>query len=191
MAPHARLKACSAAEAGPGGGYTAGMKLHPILALAFAALLLPIAASAQWQWLDKDGRKVFSDRAPPPEVPEKNILRRPGSGAPGGNAASTASAPAATAAPQPGPQGSGVDKTLAEKKKQADAAEAGKRQQEEERLARARADNCSRARQSKAALDAGQRATRLNDKGEREFLDEAGVAAETQRLQGVIDENCR
>ena len=26
---------------------------------------------------------------------------------------------------------------------------------------------------------------------EREFLDEAGVAAETQRLQGVIDENCR
>jgi len=187
VAPHGRLKACSAPKPGVGGGYTAGMKLLPILALACAALLTT-TASAQWQWLDKDGRKVFSDRAPPPEVPEKNILRRPGSKLSINEAPST---PAATPAQQPSPQVSGVDKALAEKKKQADAAEASKRQQDEERLARARADNCSRARQAKAALDAGQRATRLNDKGEREFLDEAGVAAETQRLQGVIDENCR
>lgn len=166
------------------------MKLLPILALVCAALLTS-TASAQWQWLDKDGRKVFSDRAPPPEVPEKNILRRPGSRPPVNEASPAAPASAATAAPQSGSPVSGVDKTLAEKKKQADAAEASKRQQEEERLARTRADNCSRARQAKAALDAGQRATRLNDKGEREFLDEAGVAAETLRLQSVIDENCR
>jgi len=187
VALHGRLKARSAPKPGVGGGYTAGMKLLPILALA-CATLLTTNASGQWQWLDKDGRKVFSDRAPPPEVPEKNILRKPGSKSSINEASST---PASAAMPQPSPQLSGVDKTLAEKKKQADAAEASKRQQEEERLARARADNCSRARQAKAALDAGQRATRLNDKGEREFLDEAGVAAESQRLQGVIDENCR
>jgi hypothetical protein len=40
--------------------------------------LLPLAASAQWQWIDKNGKKVFSDQAPPPDVPEKNILRRSG-----------------------------------------------------------------------------------------------------------------
>ncbi len=187
MARHGRLKARSGTRPGVGGGYTAGMKLLPILALVCAALLTS-TASAQWQWLDKDGLKVFSDRAPPPDVPEKNILRRPGSKLTINDASSASATPAA---PTPSPQIGGVDKTLAEKKKQTDAAEASKRQQEEERLARARADNCSRARQAKTALDAGQRATRLNDRGEREFLDEAGVAAETLRLQGVIDENCR
>ena len=33
---------------------------------------------AQWQWIDKDNKKVFSDQAPPSEIPDKNILRRPG-----------------------------------------------------------------------------------------------------------------
>ena len=42
------------------------------LVCAFSA-----AAFAQWQWIDKDGRRVFSDRAPPPEVPQKNILKQP------------------------------------------------------------------------------------------------------------------
>ncbi|WP_216088085.1 DUF4124 domain-containing protein, partial [Shigella flexneri] len=30
------------------------------------------------QWVDKDGRKVFSDRPPPVDVPAKNILKQPG-----------------------------------------------------------------------------------------------------------------
>jgi hypothetical protein len=32
---------------------------------------------AQWQWIDKDGRKVYSDRSPPSDIQEKNILKRP------------------------------------------------------------------------------------------------------------------
>jgi hypothetical protein len=50
-----------------------------------------LAASAQWQWTDKDGRKVYSDRAPTSDVPEKNILKRPG-----GKATPSAAAPAAS-----------------------------------------------------------------------------------------------
>ena len=46
--------------------------------LWFAALTLCAQmVSAQWLWLDNDGRKVFSDRAPPPEIPDKNILKQP------------------------------------------------------------------------------------------------------------------
>jgi hypothetical protein len=41
------------------------------------AVLLPFGATAQWVWLDKDGSKVFSDRAPSGSIPEKNILKRP------------------------------------------------------------------------------------------------------------------
>ena len=36
-----------------------------------------ITASAQWQWVEKDGRKIFSDRPPPSEIAEKDILKRP------------------------------------------------------------------------------------------------------------------
>lgn len=159
--------------------------IRPLIVLV--ACLWAGTASAQWQWLDKDGRKVFSDRAPPADVPDKNILKRPGN-------RGTGAAPAPTAAPAPAeapaPQ-TGVDKSLQEKRKQAEDAEAAKRKAEDERNARIRAENCSRAQQAKAGVDSGSRIARINEKGEREFLDESGLAAESQRLQTIINENCR
>ena len=38
------------------------------LTLAALACSVPLMAAAQWQWLDKDGRKVFSDQPPPPNL---------------------------------------------------------------------------------------------------------------------------
>lgn len=152
-----------------------------------AACFFALTASAQWQWLDKDGHRVFSDRAPPSDIPEKNILKKPGS------RSSFTAAPAATEAPvtPPSPAQGGVDKSLQEKKKQAEEAEAAKRKADEERNARAMADSCSRAQQAKAGLDSGARMTQTNEKGEREFMDEAARAAEGARLQGIINENCK
>ena len=162
------------------------MKLFRPL-LCTAACLYALTASAQWQWIDKDGHRVFSDMPPPSSIPEKNILKRPGSRGPG-SVPAAATAPAAPTAAAPA---AGLDKALDEKKKQAESAETARRKAEEERNARIRADNCARAQQAKAGIDAGGRQTRLNERGEREFLDEAAIAAESQRLQGLIDENCR
>lgn len=150
-----------------------------------AACLVAFTANAQWQWVDKEGKRVFSDLPPPSDIPEKNILKRPGGRSLGSAApAPPAVTPAPTAA-------AGVDKTLDDKKKQAEAADAAKRKAEEERNARIRAENCARAQQAKAGLEAGGRMTRTNERGEREFMDEAAIAAESQRLQGLINENCR
>lgn len=80
---------------------------------------------------------------------------------------------------------------MQEKLKQAEAAEAAKRKAEEERMARARAENCTRATQAKMGLDAGGRMSRLNENGEREFFDDAMRAAEAERLQGIINSDCR
>ena len=33
---------------------------------------------AQWLWLDKDGKKVFSDRPPPSDIASNRILKQPG-----------------------------------------------------------------------------------------------------------------
>ena len=110
------------------------MKIHSVL-LALALVGMGGAAVAQWQWLDKDGRKVFSDRAPPPDVAEKSILKRPNSAAKAPATVVTAeedSAKAVAAAPSLSasrPVG-GVDKELEAKKRQAADAELAKRRAE-------------------------------------------------------------
>lgn len=163
------------------------------IALLALVCTVPLAASAQWQWLDQSGRKVFSDKAPPADIPPNRILKRP-VGAPmvvqpeTPAPATAAAAPAATGAALPKP--SGKDAALEEKRKQAEAAEAAKMKAEQEKLAVAKADNCNRARASKAAFDSGVRITRVNEKGEREFLDDAQRAAELQRLESMIAREC-
>lgn len=156
-------------------------------------LSAPALGSAQWQWIDASGRRVFSDQPPPPEVPARSILKQPGqratSSAPADPAPTTSpNPPAAQASP---PQPGGLDKTLEARRKQAADAEAQKRKAEEERIAKLRAENCSRARQAKATIESGIRLARVNDKGEREILDDDARAAETRRLDEVIASECQ
>jgi uncharacterized protein DUF4124 len=176
------------------GGYTAAMKTHRILLLA-SVLAWSCSASAQWQWIDKDGRKVYSDRPPPAEVPEKNVIVQPGGARPGfqpnmapakSEGVGSASRPA-TSEPKP----TGIDKDLEDRKKQAEDAEAAKKKAEEEKIAKARAENCKRAREGKATLDSGIRVAQMNAQGERVIMDDAARAAETKRLQGIIDSDCK
>src|SRR5665647_1415222 len=106
-----------------------------------AACLISVAASAQWQWTDKDGRKVFSDRAPPADILDKNIIKRPGgrTASPvatpvnGGDSAPTGAAASAPLGAASAPRLSGVDKELLEKKKKTEEAESAKRKAEEEK----------------------------------------------------------
>jgi hypothetical protein len=160
-----------------------------VLGLAFCAL--PAVSFAQWQWIDKDGRRVFSDQGPPADVPAKNIIKQPGSRSP------AAAEPVAAAASGPAkpvvaaPKLSGKDPSLDQKKKQAEAAEAEKKKADEEQAAKARADNCERTKRAKAGLDSGVRISRINAKGEREFLDDAARAAETKRIELIIASDCK
>jgi len=143
---------------------------------------------AQWQWVDKDGRKVFSDRPPPQDIPEKNILKQPHMASPRPVAATTsADAPAAT----PASPGLGKDKQLEENKVKAEAAEAAKKKVDEERQAKARADNCARAKRAKAQLAEGRLVSHVNAQGERSFMDDATRTAELRRADEIIASDCQ
>jgi hypothetical protein len=184
--------------------YTAAMKkLRPLL-LALACAL-PALAMAQWQWLDKDGRKVFSDRPPPSDIPANRVLKQPGGGsvpvaapaeavppgsapAAGGATTTAAAAPAQASASAPRP--SGKDPALEAKKKQLEADEAAKKKQEDAKVAQARAENCTRAKASKAHFDSGVRIARTNTKGEREILDDKQREVEVKRIEGIIAKEC-
>jgi type IV secretory pathway VirB10-like protein len=169
--------------------------MHPIkLALLAAVACCTVPAMAQWQWIDGQGHKVFSDRAPPPDIPGKNILRQPGAAvsrqaAPPAGTGGTAD-PATVAAAPAQPADKGVDKALEEQKRKHEEQEAAKARAEQQQREKQRQDNCMRARQAKAALASGQLLSYTNAKGERGFMDDATREAEARRADAVMASDC-
>jgi hypothetical protein len=84
-----------------------------------------------------------------------------------------------------------VDKELEAKKKQAADAEIAKRKADEDRVTKAKVENCARAKQAKTTYDSGVRLSRSNAAGEKEILDDAARAEELKRIQSVIAADCK
>ena len=169
------------------------------LPLALATLLMTLspAADAQWRWRDKNGQVNASDRPPPRDVPDKDILSRPAADARRtAAAAAQAAAPASSAEGTAAPTAASAPPTALERevqarKRSAEQEQAAKAKAEEERLSTQRAENCRAARGHLVALDSGQRISRTNDKGEREVLDDKGRADEQRRAREVVASDCR
>jgi hypothetical protein len=157
------------------------MVVAGLLAASFS-----VAAHAQWKWRDKSGQMHLSDLPPPADVAEKDVLQRPDSTkfkpAP---AATPASAPAASA-----PRAA-VDPELEARMKRTEQERTAQQKKEEERVAAVKADNCARAKEHLRSLDSGIRLSRVNDKGEREILDDKQRAEEAQRSRNVVASECR
>lgn len=172
------------------------------IAIGFCVLAFAVTtASAQWQWVEKDGRKIFSDRPPPAGIAEKDILKRPPGAArpaiapvltpPVTEGVAGAKPPAAPASKASAPKLSGKDTELEAKKKKAEEEEAAKKKAEEEKVAKVKAENCERAKSGLATLQSGVRMSSVNSKGEREVFDDAKRAQESKRAQEVIDASCK
>ncbi len=165
-----------------------------LMAVLLAVLgAVPAGAEApaqdQWKWRDKEGHITVSDRPPPRDVPEADILGRPDprravqvvAPASAGSAALTATPEHATP----------LQAEIEASKRRAEQERAAKAKADEERDAVKRAENCRRARSQEMALQSGQRMARVNDKGEREILDDKGRAEELRAARDVIASDCR
>lgn len=169
---------------------------RPAGTLALAALLAlwayadPVAA--QWKWRDAAGQITVSDRPPPRDIPEKDILarpetnlRRPAAAAAPASAALAAASGGATAPRTP------LDAEVEARRRAAEQDAAAKTKADEQRLAHQRAENCRRARAHLSALESGQRLARVNDKGEREVMDDKTRADEMRAAREVVSSDCR
>ena len=170
-------------------GLAVGSALVLVLVLALA---IPASAQAQWKWRDPSGRTQYSDLPPPNGTAERDILQRPDAGprralAPLA-AASGASAPA-SGAPLLAPRGS--EPELDARRRKVEQEEVTRKTAEDARVAAGRGENCTRARAQMRTLDSGMRISRINEKGEREIIDDATRAAETQRARAVIAADCK
>jgi Domain of unknown function (DUF4124) len=164
---------------------------RPHFAWVLVALVGIAAASdavAQWKWRDSTGRVTVSDTPPPRDVAEKDILQRPSPVA--ARRAAAASAPqafaSAVAAAPPNP----LETEVEARKRKAEEEQKVKKKAFEESNAHARAENCTRARSQLRSLEDGMRLARVNEKGEREILDDKGRAAEIQRARQIIASDC-
>ena len=150
-------------------------------------LLVAAPAFGQWMWKDDQGKVVASDQPPPTSVPQSRILKEPRA-----RRAGVAEAPAATnkdAAKADAPK-STADRELDAKQHQKEAAEAAKKADDDTNKARAMQENCSAVRGNLAALQAGGRAARFDEKGERVYLDDTQRASEIQKSQSQISQYC-
>jgi len=164
------------------------MRLHVWFCVGFSLWVATLPAAAQWKWKDSRGQVVVSDTPPPREIPERDVLQKPQSVVQRANAQLTpaASAPATEAVAK-----AKVDPELEARRKKTEADLQEKQKAEEVKIAAQRADNCKRARAYSDTLNSGIRVTRLNEKGEQEYLDDSQRAAEVQRARQAISSDCR
>jgi hypothetical protein len=165
----------------------AGEDFTMLLRVLICALSLAVAAGAAaqaYRWVDKDGKVRYGD-TPPPGVKASPLKLPQGGGA--------------NVVPAPGEaEGSAAKKgplTPAERdaefrKRQADAQKAREKDEQAQRDAEAKRDNCMRAKESLAALESGQRISRYTAQGERYYLDDSLREAETARARESVNSWC-
>jgi Domain of unknown function (DUF4124) len=162
-----------------------------VLAALFAAAL-SAPAQAQWKWRDKNGVVQYSDLPPPPGIPAQDVLQKPSVtqrvvvAVPAPASAASGTAPLALKGAEPELEAKRrkveqdkIDMAKAEEKVQA------------ERVAAAKAENCTRARGHLRTLEDGLRMVRTNPNGEREVLDDKARAEEVTRAREIIASDCK
>ena len=160
-------------------------------------LALPLLGHAEiYKWKDKNGTTRYSDTPPPSNIKQEAMR---GKKAP--KPSTTAPVPAAPVAAQKAPAaGSGAEKDAPPVPESAEEEAAQKRQNnaeaeknnklEKENEAKRKEDNCKAAKSNLASYEQGGRVYKMNEKGERVYLDDNDFKAGREQAQQEINANC-
>ena len=157
----------------------------PVVAATIVASLVLASgpATAQWIWKDEAGQVIASDQPPPPDTPPSRIVKQP--------RARAANAPAAPKAPPVDAQKSLADRDLEARQQEKANADAAKKAADDAARAQAMQDNCRAIRGNVAALQAGGRAARFNEKGEKVYIDDNQRQDEINKQQAQAAQYCK
>ena len=158
------------------------------LATAIVFALASAPAAAQWMWKDEAGHVVASDQPPPSGTPQSRILKEPR------RRGQAEAAPIAVDKDAPKSADAGkslADRELESKVRQKEQADATKKADDEATKAIAMKENCTAVRSNVAALQAGGRAARFNEKGEKVYIDDAERQTEIARQQAQAAQYCK
>ena len=170
------------------------MKLLPLLLAALALSAVSGLSQAEvYKWKDKDGKIRYTDMPPPSNIKQEAIGRKkavnPTGKAPLSPVENTATAAVPAAMPKDiEPSRSADDVAAEQRQRNAEAEKNNKKEKEAE--AKRKAENCSAAKANMQTYTQGGRVYKMNEKGEREYLDEKGFAEGREKAQQEINENC-
>ena len=160
------------------------MTMKPALffALGLASTAGIVTAHAQtYQWKDSTGRTVISDTPPPATAKASRTI----SGPPAAATESTKPAEKATAEPK-----TTAEKDLEFKKRQLENKEKAEKLAKEQTATAEKHENCNRARNNLAALEANEPFVVLDQKGERQIMDDSQRNQEVERARRYLTEAC-
>jgi hypothetical protein len=162
---------------------------------AFLCLLItsfPVFSQV-YKWKDKDGSTRYTDTPPPSNIKQEAIGSKKAA-QPTGKAPLSA-VPAETGKQVPpakvkdnAPPVS--DEDAAAKLRQRNAETEKKNKQEKEAEAKRKADNCKAAKANFETYSQGGRVYKMNEKGEREYMDDKDLETGKVQAQKEISENC-
>jgi len=170
--------------------------MSKLLWLMLSVLMaLPIAVNADvYKWKDKDGVTRYSDMPPPSNVQQLPISGKKTSVATPAKAA----APAAEPAPAKPPASGALDakkKPAASlegdaKKRQEQAEEDKKKTEQKEAELEIKQQNCKTAKAARQNYQQGGRIYKMNEKGEREYENDASIAKGLEQAKKDVEQYC-
>ena len=174
------------------------MKLQNLLCVMCALIALPMLANAEiYKWKDKDGTVRYTDTPPPSNIKQESIggkkLTKPTGQAPLAPVANTDATATADKdemkAKVPHQNIEGPDEIAAKlRQKNAEADKNNKKQKEAQ--AKIKEENCKASKANLASYQQGGAVYKINEKGEREYLDDAGFKAGAEKAQKDVTEYC-
>ena len=158
-------------------------------ATIFAGLAMTSIADAQVnKCVDANGKTIYSQVPCPTNTKSSNL--RPKPVAPAAAVSSDGKADAKAAAKSSAP------KTAAEleqefRKRRSDQDEAAKKSQDKLAEAKTREENCKASRNQLANLESGARQARIDESGERTFLNDEQITREVERARTAVQNWCK
>ena len=158
-------------------------------------LALPSLGNAEiYKWRDKNGSIRYSDTPPPSNIKQEAIggkrALKPAAQATVAPVANEQPAPADKEAAKDSPPVPGSADEEAAAKRQSNAEAEKNNKLEKEKQEAARAENCKAAKSNLASYEQGGRVYKMNEKGEREYLDENDFKTGREKATQEINENC-
>jgi hypothetical protein len=168
------------------------LPLRHLLPLILVALVVAPDASAQYKWRDENGRLVYSDQPPPTSIPQDAVLQAPGLRPPAERSSGTTADGAKTSGAGPGSAAvtSAADRELEFRKRRNERVASERKAAEESAKARQASAACEETRAELRTLESGVRVSHVNERGEREFIDDEQRATRIEAARKSSREHC-
>ncbi|WP_020168137.1 MULTISPECIES: DUF4124 domain-containing protein [Methylotenera] len=168
---------------------------HLIVVLAVFIALPSLSYAELYKWKDKNGQMQYTDTPPPSNIKLENLKGKKNLSPTGKEPLSTVTNPQAVPAAAPRtfiepPTSTANPEDAAAKIRQQNAEAEKKNKQEKESQAKLKAENCKAAKANYESYAQGGRIYKMNEKGEREYMDDAGLEQGANKARGEMAKYC-